>query len=233
MKMLIAAVATLGLVAVAPNASAQEEHNRGEHKGQAAAHGPPHGARGPTVERGAAPIRREPMRSEPMHGGPAGHAPVEPNRGLRHEAPVHREAARREAVRREAPVHHEARAVRSAGEAAHSRNLAAHNAPVVARSAGPQRRAEVARLHGNFQAPRHFRAAPYRPPIGYAPRHWVWGERLPRYYFVRTYWITDFIVFGLFAPPPGLIWVRVGPDALLIDEFTGEIIRVEYGLFFY
>jgi len=30
---------------------------------------------------------------------------------------------------------------------------------------------------------------------------------------------------------PGYVWVRYGPDALLIDTYTGEIIQVRYDVF--
>jgi Ni/Co efflux regulator RcnB len=82
------------------------------------------------------------------------------------------------------------------------------------------------------QAPRHFQAGAYRPPQGFVSRQWRYGDRLPRAYYARNYWLTNFLLYGLFAPPPGLVWVRVGPDALLIDEYTGEIVRVEYGAFY-
>jgi Ni/Co efflux regulator RcnB len=52
------------------------------------------------------------------------------------------------------------------------------------------------------------------------------------FFFTRNYWILDWGAFDLDDPPPGTVWVRVGDDALLIDEYTGEIIIVEYGIFF-
>jgi Ni/Co efflux regulator RcnB len=30
---------------------------------------------------------------------------------------------------------------------------------------------------------------------------------------------------------PGTVWVRYGDDALLIDQYTGEVIQVAYGIF--
>jgi len=33
------------------------------------------------------------------------------------------------------------------------------------------------------------------------------------------------------APPDGYVWVRYGDDALLIDEYSGDIIQVEYDVF--
>jgi Ni/Co efflux regulator RcnB len=84
----------------------------------------------------------------------------------------------------------------------------------------------------NVSAPRHFQAGSYRAPQGYSYRRWSWGQRLPAIYFGRDYWISDYSSYGLFAPPYGLVWVRFGPDALLIDEYSGEIVQVDYGVFY-
>lgn len=95
-----------------------------------------------------------------------------------------------------------------------------------------RRTARFASLRRAFRAPHRFRIGIYRRPYGWYSHRWVIGEWLPRGWFVRDYWITDFGLYGLLAPPDGLIWVRVGPDAMLIDEETGEVIQVEYGLFY-
>jgi Ni/Co efflux regulator RcnB len=84
----------------------------------------------------------------------------------------------------------------------------------------------------NVSAPRHFQAGSYRAPQGYSYQRWSWGQRLPAIYFGRDYWINDYSSYGLFAPPYGLVWVRFGPDALLIDEYSGEIVQVDYGVFY-
>jgi Ni/Co efflux regulator RcnB len=51
-------------------------------------------------------------------------------------------------------------------------------------------------------------------------------------FFATDYWINNWTYFGLGAPPPGCVWVRYGNDALLIDEDTGEVIQVVYGVFY-
>ncbi|MGH6871794.1 MAG: RcnB family protein [Rhizomicrobium sp.] len=88
---------------------------------------------------------------------------------------------------------------------------------------------------GNYRrtvsASHHFRIGVYHAPRGYAYRRWTLGARLPPEYFVRDYWLTDFAAYDLVAPPDGYVWVRFGPDALLIDEDTGEVIQVVYGVF--
>jgi Ni/Co efflux regulator RcnB len=86
--------------------------------------------------------------------------------------------------------------------------------------------------HQNFRAAQRFRAPPYRRPPGYFARRWSWGQILPAPYWTRDYWLTDFYAYDLPPPPYGAIWVRVGDDALLIDQYTGEIIEVDYGVFY-
>jgi Ni/Co efflux regulator RcnB len=93
-------------------------------------------------------------------------------------------------------------------------------------------RANVAALRRNVTAARRFHAGVYRAPPGYHYQRWGFGHALPGVYFGRQFWITDWLAFGLFAPPDGLVWVRYGPDALLIDQDTGEIIQVDYGVFY-
>ena len=86
-------------------------------------------------------------------------------------------------------------------------------------------------LRRAVRATHRFHAGAYRRPAGWYSHHWTVGARLPRAWFARNYWITDFGIYGLIAPPDGLVWVRVGPDAMLIDPDTGEVIQVEYNLF--
>ena len=91
---------------------------------------------------------------------------------------------------------------------------------------------DLSRYRRNFESPRRFRIGVYHAPRGYHYRRWHFGERLPIAFYARDFWLTDFIAFGLFAPPPGCAWVRYGPDALLIDIDTGEIIQVRYDVFY-
>lgn len=84
----------------------------------------------------------------------------------------------------------------------------------------------------NFNSPRRFNIGIYHAPRGYYYHRYSYGDRLPSLYFARNYWLTEFLLYGLFAPPPGLIWVRYGPDALLVDQYTGEIVQVRYNVFY-
>lgn len=101
------------------------------------------------------------------------------------------------------------------------------------RGPGPQRDFSGARnFHQNFQAERRFHVSAYRRPAGWYSHHWRWGEFLPVAFWPRDYWIVDFVDYDLPPPPFGAVWVRVGDDALLIDRYTGEIIEVDYGVFY-
>jgi Ni/Co efflux regulator RcnB len=94
-------------------------------------------------------------------------------------------------------------------------------------------RSLVLKVRANIRAPHRFRAPrAYVRPIGWYQHRWVYGERLPRAFFAPDYFILDFAAFGLLAPWDGYEWVRYGNDALLIDIETGEVVRVEYDVFY-
>lgn len=109
-----------------------------------------------------------------------------------------------------------------------------HNAP---HRSGPsvndnRRRANVSHLRRTYMAPKRYRAGQYRPPSGYHYRRWTSGQFLPGNYYARNYWLSSFATYGLIAPPSGYVWVRVGPDALMIDRYNGEVVRVAYNIFY-
>lgn len=95
-----------------------------------------------------------------------------------------------------------------------------------------RRRAAVQQYRRNYDAPRRYRVAQYRWRDGYSYNRYGYGQRLPRHFYGRNYWLTNFLIYGLFSPPEGYVWVRYGPDALLIDEYTGEIVQVRYNMFY-
>ena len=72
----------------------------------------------------------------------------------------------------------------------------------------------------------------WNQPNGYYYRHWGYGERLPYGWFTRSFWITDFGFYGLPAAPYDYAWVREGPDALLVNVYTGQVVEVEYDVFY-
>ena len=89
----------------------------------------------------------------------------------------------------------------------------------------------VMKARANVTATRKFHIAAYVKPAGWYEHRWTYGETLPRAFFASEFVLVDFATYGLMAPWDGYEWVRYGDDALLIDEDTGEVIRVEYGLF--
>jgi Ni/Co efflux regulator RcnB len=86
--------------------------------------------------------------------------------------------------------------------------------------------------HRGFNASRRFNVPTYRRPAGWYERRWTFGEFLPAAFWARDYWIVDFEEYDLPPPPYGAVWVRVGGDALLIDEDSGEIITIAYRIFY-
>jgi Ni/Co efflux regulator RcnB len=79
-----------------------------------------------------------------------------------------------------------------------------------------------------------FRAQPYRWPRGYnnASFRWSLNQLLPGAFFSQSYYIDPY-QYGLPWAEPGYQWVRVGNDALLIDSFTGMIVDMAPGVFYW
>jgi Ni/Co efflux regulator RcnB len=85
------------------------------------------------------------------------------------------------------------------------------------------------------QRPPNFRPI-HRPgfhyPRGYHYRRWNIGLILPSIFLSNYYYFNDWNALGLYPPPPGYIWVRYGPDLLLVNRRTGRIRDVIYGAFY-
>ncbi len=69
-------------------------------------------------------------------------------------------------------------------------------------------------------------------PSGWAYRRWVVGAALPPLFLVPAYYYTDWAAFGLPPPDPGFQWVRYGPDLLLVNVATGQVVDAIYGAFY-
>lgn len=80
-----------------------------------------------------------------------------------------------------------------------------------------------------------FRADPYRwgGYERYQNYRWTRGAFLPRYFLLPDYFITDYYAFGLEPAPYGYQWVRVGYDVLLVNQYTGQIVEVVPGVFYW
>lgn len=91
---------------------------------------------------------------------------------------------------------------------------------------------DVHQYQRNFTSTRRYHIGSYHPPHGYYVHRWTYGETLPPAFWIQQYWIDSFWLYDLMAPPPGLVWVRVGDDAILVDEDTGAIVEVDYDVFY-
>jgi hypothetical protein len=74
-------------------------------------------------------------------------------------------------------------------------------------------------------------AARYDWPRGQFYHRYRFGMYLPPIFWIDDYLIFDYLDYGLIAPPYGCEWVRYGPDLLLINQTTGQVVDVIYGAF--
>lgn len=73
--------------------------------------------------------------------------------------------------------------------------------------------------------------ADWAPPKGLDYRRFAYGETLPLAFFARAYWIDHYTRYNLGTTFAGTVWVRVGPDALLVNKDSREVLDAQYGLF--
>lgn len=69
-------------------------------------------------------------------------------------------------------------------------------------------------------------------PRGYHYRRWNIGLILPSIFLSNYYYFNDWASYGVYPPPHGFVWVRYGPDLLLVNRRTGRIRDVIYGAFY-
>jgi Ni/Co efflux regulator RcnB len=79
---------------------------------------------------------------------------------------------------------------------------------------------------------RPIRGPVFHYPRGWRYRRWHAGLILPRIFLSSPYFWTNWAALGLYPPPPGYVWVRYGPDLLLVNRYTGRIRDVIYGAFY-
>ena len=78
-----------------------------------------------------------------------------------------------------------------------------------------------------------FNAGPYRYPYGWGYRAWGVGAFLPALFLTDGYYINNWGSYDLGPPGPNLRWVRYGPDALLVNTYTGAVVDVARGVFWW
>lgn len=61
----------------------------------------------------------------------------------------------------------------------------------------------------------------------------AYGDYLPWAFIGPRWFVQDWWSYGLPVAPWGYEWVRVGPDALLVEADTGQVVQVVYGVFYW
>lgn len=77
-----------------------------------------------------------------------------------------------------------------------------------------------------------FRGEAFAYPRGFGYRYYQPGVRVPRAYFDSRFYIGRPDFYRLPPAYAGTRWLRIGPDALLIRAYDGQVIRVIRGLFY-
>jgi Ni/Co efflux regulator RcnB len=129
--------------------------------------------------------------------------------------------------------HREHKAVHHEHKAEHREHKAEHR----------EHRAAAHYGHGTYHGPRgnrfwyhgHYAArihgGPWAWPHGFAYHRYYVGGILPTIFLGPTYVYADYAGLGLVAPEPGFVWVRYGSDLVLVNQETGAITEVSYGVF--
>ena len=82
------------------------------------------------------------------------------------------------------------------------------------------------------ELPRHrVHLAPFVYQSGWGYRRWAVGAVLPPLFLTADYYYADWATLGLDPPQPGFQWVRYGPDLLLVNVTTGEVVDTIYDAF--
>jgi hypothetical protein len=76
-----------------------------------------------------------------------------------------------------------------------------------------------------------FNVGIYYDPFGWGYQPYSIGWRMWPNYYSSSFWINDPWEYRLPYAPPGTRWIRYYNDALLVDEWTGEVLDVEYNFF--
>jgi len=74
--------------------------------------------------------------------------------------------------------------------------------------------------------------APFLYPPGWGYRRWAVGAALPPLFLAPAYYYSGWATLGLPPPEPGFQWVRYGPDLLLVNVATGQVVDVIYDAFY-
>lgn len=68
-------------------------------------------------------------------------------------------------------------------------------------------------------------------PRGWHYRRYAIGALFPALFLNSLYYYNDYAALGLETPAPGYVWVRFGPDLVLVNLHSREIEDIVYGAF--
>ena len=77
----------------------------------------------------------------------------------------------------------------------------------------------------------HFHLGFYYDPFGWGYQRYNIGWRMWPSYYGNQFWINNPWDYRLPYAPPGTHWVRYYNDAILVDEWSGEVVDVIYDFF--
>jgi Ni/Co efflux regulator RcnB len=202
MKALFIGALSLGLI-VATGAWAEQEH----HNNNGGNHGgggshETHGSSGGNHMGG-----HESSGGSVHHSG-SGHITEHRNVDVHHNVDVHRHVD----VHHNVDVHH--------GVNIHGGRVGIHGG------------ARLSHFHVGFRAPHRFHARAWFAPRGFHYRRFSIGERIPSILLAADFFIADYAAYDLEYPGDDYVWVRDGDDAVLVDRYSGEVIEVEYDVFY-
>jgi Ni/Co efflux regulator RcnB len=78
---------------------------------------------------------------------------------------------------------------------------------------------------------KRYDAGAFAAPRGYTYSRFAVGDHVPSVLLNSNLTLADYGSYQLDAPPPGLVWIRDGQDALLVDQSNGEVVQADYDLF--
>jgi Ni/Co efflux regulator RcnB len=87
--------------------------------------------------------------------------------------------------------------------------------------------------NGNYWGGARIAAGRYYWPRGYGYVRRTVGWVMPAAFLTSAYYYNGWATLGLTGPMAGYQWVRYGPDLLLVEIATGQVVDVRYGVFDY
>jgi Ni/Co efflux regulator RcnB len=128
-------------------------------------------------------------------------------------------------------VHHSSTTVHRGGTTVHRSTTTVHGGYRASTLPAHRPVAAAGVYHPGHWNGRVVHAGAYRYPHGYTYHRWAVGRALPRVYLAPAYYYSGYAALGLMAPPSNFQWIRYGPDLMLVNLATGNVVDIRYGVF--